>query len=74
MKNLEEKIAASTGKLAVHLGDSLHSDLKHIMNEQSEKIQQQYKEGTLHRLFWDQQLEVMSKYPTQCRWHPMLLC
>ena len=73
VKYMEDKIAASTEKLAVHLDDSLHGDLKYIMNEQNETIQQQYKEGTFHCLFWDQQLEVMSKYPTQRRWHPMLI-
>ena len=37
------------------------------------KVPRQYSEGTFHRLFWEQQVEAMTKQPTQRRWHPMLI-
>ena len=40
---------------------------------QSAKVRKQHSEGTFHRLFGDQQVEAMSKHPTQRRWHPMLI-
>ena len=55
LKYIEQKIKASTEKLAVNVGDSLHNDLQQIMREHGEKIYEQYKHGTFHRLFWDQQ-------------------
>ena len=58
-------------KLAVHVDDGLHNDLKQMMGEHDKQIQNQYKEGSFHRLFCNQQLEAMSKHPTQCRWHPI---
>ncbi len=43
------------------------------MNEKRDQIQKDYKEGSFHRLFWDQQIAALSAQPTQRRWHPMLI-
>ena len=73
VKYMKEKIAASTQKLGTMADDSLHSGLEQIMKEHGDRIQHQYSEGTFHRLFWDQQVHMMAKHPTQRRWHPMLI-
>ena len=73
VRYLRDKIAASTAKLAVDVDDELHNDLKRMMGDNNDRIRNQYKEGGFHRLFWAQQMEAMSKFPTQRRWHPMLI-
>ena len=39
MKYLKDKIAASMAKLAVHVDDGLHNDLKQMMGEHDKQIQ-----------------------------------
>ena len=73
VQSLEEKIKESTEKKGVQVDDPLHVGLNQIMNDHTREIQTKYEEGSFHRLFWDQQANNVSKYPTQRRWHPMLI-
>ena len=43
------------------------------MNNHSKDIKKKYQENSFHQLFWNQQTTNLSKYPTQRRWHPMLI-
>ena len=70
---LEEKIKESTERNGVQVDDPLHVGLNQIMNEHTKEIQTKYEEGSFHRLFWEQQANNISKYPTRCCWHPMLI-
>lgn len=73
VKYMEEKIKKSTEKKAVQVDDPLHLGLNQIMNDHTREIQKKYVEGSFHHLFWDQQTKNLSKYPTQRRWHPMVI-
>lgn len=73
VKYLKKKIETSTENLGVNVDDSLHEGLEGVMGEQTSSIREQYADGTFHRLFWDQQIQAISKNPKQRRWHPMLI-
>ena len=50
-----------------------HDDLLTIMEEESERIQQQYQKGTFKNFFWEQQLKAArAKGPNGIRW-PMMV-
>lgn len=70
---LKEKIKESMSKKAVQVDDELHDGLNQIMDEHAKEINDKYAEGSFHRLFWNEQKRNMSKFPTQRRWHPMLI-
>ena len=74
VKYMEGKIKEFMEKKGVQVDDPLHAGLNQIMNDHTREIQKNYEEGSFHRLFWDQQTKNLSKYPTQRRWHPMLIC
>ena len=72
--NMKGKIASSVADNGVDLeNNTLHSDLTDIMSAHKATIQKEYGEESFHRLFWNQQLEVLATSPTQRRWHPMLI-
>ena len=73
VKYMEDKIKESTERKGVQVDDPLHVGLNQIMSDHTREIQKKYEEGSFHRLFWDQQTKNVSKYPTQRRWHPMLI-
>ena len=73
IKYLQKKIAALIEKRGVDVDDSLQTGLENILAEQTNIVRKQYAMGSFHRLFWDQQIEAMSKCPTQRRWHPTLI-
>lgn len=72
-KYMAEKIKESMDNKGMQVDDPLHIGLNHILNDHTKEIQKKYEEGSFHRLFWDQQVTNLSKYPTQRRWHPMLI-
>ena len=51
----------------------LHNDLSAIMDENTSAIQSAFREGSFHRVFWNQQLENSKKTdPRQYRWRPLM--
>ena len=73
VKYMKEKISHSTDKIGVSVDDSLHTGLHGLMSEYSDSVKKKYTENSFHRLFWDQQMTMLTKDPKQRRWHPMLI-
>ena len=69
----QEKIEESHIKSAITVDNKLHGGLLQIMNNHSKDIKKKYQENSFHQLFWNQQITNLSKYPTQRRWHRMLI-
>lgn len=67
------KIQESHDKFAINVDDDLHNGLAQIMNDHTMEINKKYQENTFHHLFWNQQVTNILKYPTQRRWHPMII-
>ena len=67
------RIAAAMQTHGVELEPDMHSDLKGIMNEMTDKIHQEHPDG-FRRIFWDQQLKALeTDNPKQLRWHPAII-
>ena len=74
LTRLRQRLEESIDQSGVTIESELHSELVKTMNEKNEEIQSQYKQGTFQQLFWDQQLQAAkAEYPTQVRWHPMMI-
>lgn len=73
VKYMKKKIAGSTDKIGVGVDDSLHTGLHAVMSEFSSHVEEKYAEDSFHRLFWEQQMKLISTEPKQRRWHPMLI-
>ena len=73
-ERLRERIAQHCQEDGVMLDENLHSDITSMMDEHTRLVQQQHKEGSFHRLFWDQQMQAakQSDY-RQMRWHPQMI-
>ena len=65
---LEQKINESHNNLSIEVDEALHNGLEKIMNEYATAIQNKYREDSFHRLFWDEQVKNLHKYPSQRRW------
>lgn len=70
---MKEKIKEILSEKAVEVDNQLHEGLNKIMDENARQVHEKYEEGSFHRLFWDEQTSNMAKFPTQRRWHPMLI-
>lgn len=58
----------------VDLDEKLDADIRTIMNENDEAVNQSYSPDSFECLFWKQQKESMLlKNTKQMRWHPMLI-
>ena len=56
------------------LDQCLHDDMVQVMDENSDKVLNDFPEGSFQRLFWQQQLANAKKRgPNQYRWHPMIV-
>jgi hypothetical protein len=74
VKRLEERMATFIEKNHVTLNSTLHSDFKAIMNEMSEKVQEDYAEDSFRRVFWNQQLKANRVEDSKLiRWHPAII-
>lgn len=72
VKYMKQKIASSTDKIGVSVDDSLHAGLYSVMSGFNASVEEKYAENSFHRLFWNQQMKMMSE-PRQRHWHPMLI-
>ena len=70
---LKNRIEELHDNMAITVDDNLHSGLIQIMDSHTMEIKRKYQENSFHHLFWTQQLNNLHKYPTQRRWHPMLI-
>jgi len=70
---LEQKIKEDIDKKSIEVDKELSNGLVDIMNEYSDKINQQYEENSFHHLFWNKQVKNMTKSPKLRRWHPMII-
>ncbi len=54
--------------------DHLHSDLRTIMGENTEKVCNEFPKGSFPRLLWDEQMKAASfKNAKSMRWHPLVI-
>ena len=73
-KRLEEKIKAMIEDNGEVVDEEMNSDLKQIMHDCSEKVTNEHPEGSLPRVFWEQQLKAAScADKRQMRWHPVIV-
>ena len=73
-KRLEEKIKAMIEDNGEVVDEEMNSDLKKIMHDCSEKVTNEHPEGSLPRVFWEQQLKAAScADKRQMRWHPVIV-
>jgi len=70
---LEYKIKEDIDKKSIEVDKELNNGLVDIMNEYSDKINQQYEENSFHHLFWNEQVKNVTKSPKLRRWHPMII-
>ena len=74
LRKLKERISISSDNNGVVVDTKLHGDLQNIMEENNERILEQFPVGSFQRLFWEQQLTAMRlKNPQQMRWHPAMI-
>ena len=74
LARLKAKVHKSTNLNGVLVDDHLHEDLRSIMDEHNDSIEQNFPEGSFQRLFWKEQLKAAKvKTPSQMRWHPMMV-
>ena len=55
----------------VTLDDTLHGDIVSMMTDHTKVVHQKNKEGSFHRLFWDQ--AATQSNCRQMRWHPQVI-
>ena len=70
---LQNKIKQSNDTMAINVDDGLHNGLVEIMNSHTVEIEKKYQKNSFHHLFWSQQVANLLKFPTQRRWHPMII-
>ena len=70
---LQNKIKQSNDTMAINVDDGLHNGLVEIMNSHTIEIEKKYQKNSFHHLFWNQQVANLLKFPTQRRWHPMII-
>ena len=70
---LQNKIKESNDAMAINVDDDLHLGLVEIMNSHTIEIEKKYQKNSFHHLFWNQQVTILLKFPTQRRWHPMII-
>ena len=74
LKRMEERLAHTIEDKGIDVDESMNNDLKQIMQECSAKVTTEYPEGSLARIFWEQQLKAASsKDRRQIRWHPIVV-
>ena len=63
-----------TKKNGVELETDVHADMQAIVNEMTDAVRKKNSNGSLRRIFWDEQLKALqTKYFRQVHWHPALL-
>ena len=74
MKRLEEKLQAVIKERGISVDAQVSSDLRQIMEDCSAKVSEEFPEGSLPRIFWEQQLKAAScGDKRQMRWHPAMV-
>ena len=66
------KIEDSTNVQGITVDDYLHEDLSQIVEEHTPSIEQ-FPEGSIKWLFWEQQREALRSSSRQMRWHPTMI-
>lgn len=73
-RRLEEKIKALIEVNGEVVHEEMNSDLMQIMHDCCEKVTNEHQEGSLPRVFWEQQLKAAScADKRQMRWHPVIV-
>lgn len=73
IKRLQEKIREATTTSGKAVDSDLHHELKQIMDDNNQKILEEYGEDSFQSLFWKEQYNALKKGgPTAMRWHPMM--
>lgn len=63
-----------TEKCGIPLDSAVHSDLSVTMKNQSSIVAARYPPNTFTRLFWDKQLEAVSRKDLKGRnWYPLMI-
>ena len=71
---LEKKLLESIEESGVPLDQDLDEDMKQIIADTSEEIDQRYHPQSFQRLFWDQQRKACSLSDKRSmRWHPLII-
>lgn len=74
LQRLQNKLAADIDKKGVSVDESMHSDLRQIMEDCADKVMSEHHVGSLARVFWEQQLKAAScSNQRQMRWHPLMI-
>ena len=74
LRHLEEKLFLAIEEKGNSVDESVHSDLRQIMQECNAKVMSEYPEGSLARIFWEQQLKAAScRDRQQMHWHPIMV-
>ena len=58
---MEHKIKEDIDKKSIKVNKELSNGLVDIMNEYSDKINQQYEDNSFHHLFWNEQVKEHDK-------------
>ena len=74
MKRVQDKLAVAIEEKGISVDESMHGDLRQIMEECSEKVESEYPVGSIPYVFWKQQLRAAS-CSDQCQmwWHPLIV-
>lgn len=71
---LKEKLDAyAESNNSILLQQDMHDDILKIMHSHQEHISATYHENSFIRLFWESQINAVSKPKTSIRWHPAII-
>lgn len=71
---LQHKLAVTIEQKGVFVDESMHGDLRQIMEECADKVISEHPAGSLARIFWEQQLKAAScSNKQQMWWHPLIV-
>ena len=74
LERVQQKLALAIEENGILIDESMNGDLTKIRNECADKVTAEHPDGSLTRVFWDQQLKAAScKDQRQMRWHPLMV-
>ena len=74
MQRVQHRLAVAIKEEGISVDESMHGDLRQIMEKCANKVTSEHPVGSLARVFWEQLLKAAScSNQRQMRWHPLIV-
>lgn len=74
IERLKYRLQVLSKKQGVEVDETLHSDLKAIIETHKQQIEEAYPQGSFQQIFWQQQSQAAAMKKAQLmKWHPLMI-